>query len=110
MLSAVLQLLQVIGKEVVRDRRQAIIDVCAAAYPDVRPWQVESACRPFDSADSGDDLYYLYLSMLLHPMDGHDIARRDPALVKVRIHSSPSGSHWPGAHVAHLLVHWSGMV
>lgn len=83
MLSAVLQLLQDIQKETLQDRKQAIIDLCASAFPDVRPWQVESACRA--SGDGVNDLYYNYLSLLLHPVDGHDAARRDPSFVKVML-------------------------
>ena len=71
-------------KEKLFDRKQAIIDLCAAAYPDIRPWQVESACGDGPSSGS-DNLYYIYLSQLLHPIDGHDAARRDAVLVKVSI-------------------------
>lgn len=83
MMSAILQLLQGILKEKLFDRKQAIIDLCAAAYPDIRPWQVENACNEGRSSNN-NNLYYLYLSQLLHPIDGHDTARRDAALVKVR--------------------------
>lgn len=31
------------------------------------------------------DLYYIYLSQLLHPIDGHDVARHDGDIVKVRL-------------------------
>lgn len=78
MMSAVLQLLYNISQETAPDRKQAILDFCVAAYPDIRPWQVESACK------GASDVYYSYLSQLLHPMDGHDSARRDSVLVKVR--------------------------
>ena len=82
MMSAILQLLQGILKEKNLDRKQAIIDLCASAYPDIRPWQVESAC--YEEQTSGNNnLYYIYLSQLLHPIDGHDAARRDASLVKV---------------------------
>lgn len=82
MMSAILQLLQGILKEKTFERKQAIIDLCAAAYPDIRPWQVESACDEAHSSGS-NNLYYVYLSQLLHPIDGHDAARRDAVLVKV---------------------------
>lgn len=86
MLSAVLQLLQGIQFETSRDRKQAIIDLCSSAYPDVRPWQVETACRPAASNDVNTaELYYSYLSLLLHPLDGNDLARRDPLLVNVSV-------------------------
>ena len=88
MLSAVLQLLQGIQKETTQEGKQAIIDLCASAYPDVRPWQVDGACHVSVAPNSRanmNDLYYTYLSLLLHPIDGHDSARRDPSLVKVNI-------------------------
>ena len=81
MMSAILQLLQEILKEKSFDRKQAIIDLCASAYPDIRPWQVEIACSEGPTGSS--NLYYIYLSQLLHPIDGHDAARRDAALVTV---------------------------
>ena len=76
----------------------ATIDLCAAAYPDVLPWQVRVACTPELGKDSGTgstvlpeskqnelaDLYYVYMTQLLHPMDGHDLARKDTELVRVR--------------------------
>ena len=76
--------------ETSHERKQAIIDLCASAYPDVRPWQVESACRlskPVKTSTDEDmkEFYYSYLTLLLHPIDGHDTARRDPSLVKVTI-------------------------
>ena len=82
MMSAILQLLEGILKEKLFDKKQAIIDLCAAAYPDIRPWQVEDACEERKSCGS-NNLYYMYLSQLLHPIDGHDAARRDDVLVKV---------------------------
>jgi hypothetical protein len=82
MLSAVMQLLQNILKEATHERKQAIIDLCVAAYPDIRPWQVENACN--GGLDDGDNsLYYTYLSQLLHPLDGHESARLNSFLVKV---------------------------
>ena len=88
MLSAVLQLLQNIQKETTHERKQAIIDLCVSAYPDVRPWQVKLACHAVVSSsppasETTNGLYYTYLSLLLHPMDGHETAVRDPSLVKV---------------------------
>jgi hypothetical protein len=82
MLSAVLQKLHGILNETTFERRQAVIDLCAAAYPDIRPWQVDSACNR-NQPTTRINLYYLYLSQLLHPTDGHDTARRDASLVKV---------------------------
>ena len=82
MMSAILQQLQGIMNEKSFDRQQTIIDLCAAAYPDIRPWQVENACNE-GRPQKSNNLYYLYLSQLLHPIDGHDAARRDAFLVKV---------------------------
>ncbi len=82
MMSAILQQLQGILNETSFDRKQTIIDLCAAAHPDIRPWQVERACNE-GQPQSSNNLYYLYLSQLLHPIDGHDAARRDAFLVKV---------------------------
>lgn len=99
MLSAVVQLLHGIQKEKTHDRKLAIIDLCSSAYPDVRPWQVAKSCRftqkdrklLTSSENEMNDLYYAYLSLLLHPQDGHDSARRDPELVKVSVFSVPIG-------------------
>lgn len=82
MLSAVLQLLRSVVHETSKDRRISIIELCVAAFPDVQAWQVEKT-----SATAGDkgpeSLYYQYLSLLLHPIDGNELARRDPGLLKV---------------------------
>lgn len=90
MLSAVVHLLYGIHKETSRERKRAIIDLAAAAYPDVRPWQAKKACTisqtgiPQSRQEEMNGWYYSYLTLLLHPTDGHDAARRDPSLVKVR--------------------------
>jgi hypothetical protein len=87
MLSAIVQRLQEIRSETNADRRITTVELCSAAYPDVRPWQVKKQCYSTPSGNAKgteplEDLYYIYLSMLLHPTDGHDVARHDPALVK----------------------------
>ena len=121
MLSAVLQLLYGIQKETSRERKRAIIDLCAAAYPDVRPWQAKKSChasQPPALRDEMSNWYYTYLSLLLHPTDGHDAARRDPPLVKVSrflaagsIASSPLHRHKDASHETTLLSDQStGMV
>ena len=86
MLSAIVQRLQEI-RRASGDRRSITIELCAAAYPDVRPWQVDRQCRGPPPPDTNlskalKDLYYNYLSMLLHPHDGNDAARHDVTLVK----------------------------
>jgi hypothetical protein len=92
MLSAVIQRLHDIRGETTWERKLAIIDVCSSAYPDVRPWQVKRECVSLASEapnlsdgqrEELNDLYYTYLSLLLHPMDGHATARHDRALVQV---------------------------
>jgi hypothetical protein len=92
MLSAVLQRLREMRSDPSWDRRLTLMDVCSSAYPDVRPWQVRQECTKLrkDSpnkkkeSDEAEDLYYIYLSQILHPTDGHDTARHDSELVKVR--------------------------
>ena len=75
------------------ERRQATIDLCASAYPDIPPWQVDTVCSGNNGTEGETlseqlkedltELYYTYLSLLMHPIDGHHAARHDPALVKV---------------------------
>jgi hypothetical protein len=77
------------------ERRKVIRDLCVSAYPDVQPWQVRKACldpqrQPLDSiepsqacsADQMENFYYKYMSNLLNPLDGHEDARHDAALVQ----------------------------
>jgi hypothetical protein len=89
MLSALVQRLYNIRGEKYISRKKTIIDLCSSAYPDVRPWQVKKYCivlpRQNNAADATEmeSLYYTYLSLLLHPIDGNEAARRDPRLVAV---------------------------
>lgn len=91
MLSAILVRLQRIRKESKSARRRDMMNICVLAYPDLRPWQVRQACLGADvtSVDSAAvdsefrDMYYEYLSLLLHPWEGHDAARQDAELVTV---------------------------
>jgi hypothetical protein len=105
MLSAVLHLLYNIHNPLMRERRISIVDLCVSSFPDIRPWQVKKACNISDGdgnsfADPSqmefDDLYYVYLSQLLHPTEGHDAARHDPSLVeewcKLSIHQVDNGT------------------
>jgi hypothetical protein len=89
MLSAIIQCLPRIKEESSADRRQQLVDICVSAYPDLCPWQVKQALLEtaggHDVARRMQDLYYYYLSNLLHPNDGSDAARRDPALVEVSV-------------------------
>jgi hypothetical protein len=89
MLSAVVQLLHGIRQEHSKERKIAIIDSCSSAFPDVRPWQVAQSCGvgqsdPDKTSYEMLHFYYTYLTLLLHPVDGHDSARHDPSLVQVR--------------------------
>lgn len=89
MLSAVTQKLHNLRKiNFIPDLWLSTVDLCAAAYPDLQPWQVQNVCcgasAPNKMTKQLEDLYYIYLSLLLHPIDGHESARRNPALVKVR--------------------------
>lgn len=95
MLSAIIQCLPLIRKETNADRRQILVDICVSAYPDLCPWQLKRALlEQQEKADDGPvkngvkndlrDLYYYYLSSLLHPHDGHGTARHDAGLVEVR--------------------------
>ena len=95
MLSAIVQCLPLIRKESNAERRQSLVDICVSAYPDLCPWQVKEALLEFEDQNSASDspsksagsdlkeLYYYYLSNLLHPHAGHDAARHDAALVEV---------------------------
>lgn len=77
------------------DQYLVTIDLCAAAFPDVQPWQVRQACIGGFEVPVEDhtalmtrdktliDLYYIYLSHLMHPTEGHEIPRHDVELVKV---------------------------
>jgi hypothetical protein len=106
----VIQRLHLMRKELAPERRLRTIDVCASAFPDVRPWQVKKECRP--EADTGSepltealkvelkDLYYTYLSLLLHPSDGHEAARNDSSLVQVS--SFVGASLWVVTNVVFL--------
>lgn len=97
MLSAIVTRLYGIRKEPISDRRQDMMHICVLAYPDLRPWQVRQAClgnedtAPMDEVTgTGLDfhkMYYDYLSLLLHPTDGHDAARQDAELVTVSMKS-----------------------
>lgn len=92
-LSAVLEMLHNIRYDK-EERRHLIRDLCVSAYPDVLPWQVRRSCldptpesihpqiQASCSNDELEDLYYSYLSQLLHPFDGNDKARHDKELLQ----------------------------
>lgn len=93
MLSAILSRIHEIRNEPTSNRRQDLMNICVLAYPDLRPWQVRQACLGEDATSSysttGDiefnEMYYEYLSLLLHPWEGHDAACQDAELVTVSI-------------------------
>ena len=81
------------------NRRQVLVDICVSAYPDLCPWQVRQAVLEPPVGEEGsknnkqfDDLYYYYLSSLLHPQDGHYGTKHDKDLVKVSSDFIPSES------------------
>jgi len=95
MLSAIVKCLPLIRKERNESHRQILVDVCVSAYPDLCSWQVKNALLGAqedtrnDNASKNTDqnlrnLYYYYLSSLLNPNDGHEVARHDAVLVEVR--------------------------
>jgi hypothetical protein len=98
-LSAVVRKLSIVRYETNAARRRVLINLCMSAYPDIQPWQVREAClieppppvnsdaeikKPCTEEECLRKLFYQYLSMLLHPVDGHNVARHDSNLVKVR--------------------------
>jgi hypothetical protein len=89
MLSALVQRLYNINGEKGTSRKKTIIELCSSAYSDIRPWQVKKYCLQVPSQNGSHDacemenLYYTYLSLLLHPHDGNETARRDSSLVAV---------------------------
>jgi len=87
-------------------RQQDALSLLVAAYPYLKPWQVKSfastdtpdkyvtkrkqASHPNEpdkgvgnkeSPPKNNTFYYKYLSLLLHPEEGHDTARQDKSLV-----------------------------
>lgn len=92
MLSSILERLHSLKNSFVPDMWLATIDLCAASYPDVQPWQVRAVCvdQENDRKMELEDIYYIYLSQLLHPMDGHDAARKNRDLVRVRTGTTES--------------------
>jgi hypothetical protein len=86
MLSAIAYCVRTLKKQKVEGRSH-LIHLCVSAYPDLRPWLVRKGCLGDCKASEGydedlKDLYYAYLSLLLHPFDGHDLARQEDELVK----------------------------
>jgi len=88
MLSAIVKCLPLIRKEPSAERRQTLVDTCVSAYPDLLPWQVKQALiepqgNGVSVREDMKELYYYYLSSLLYPLEGSEVARRDPGLVEV---------------------------
>ena len=102
MLSALLLQIPIIAtlKKDKQQQKEKMMYFLVAAYPDLRPWQVQKLYKqghdkqttqpPTNSLDKKDDdshannsdFYYEYLSMLLHPEEGSDSARQEPELVE----------------------------
>lgn len=86
MLSAFIESLHALRKEKLVESGRKVIDWCACAYPDLQPWQVKKECMVPDGSKSQEscvDLYYAYLTDLLHPIDGNDTAKKEAYLVNV---------------------------
>jgi hypothetical protein len=87
MLSAVVQMLREV-RDVSSELKLATINLCALAFPDIQPWQVQEQCLEVETGASQrtqselTDVYYVYLCRLLNPAEGHEAARRDASLVK----------------------------
>mmetsp|Transcript_16747 Transcript_16747/g.46019 ORF Transcript_16747/g.46019 Transcript_16747/m.46019 type:complete len:1288 (+) Transcript_16747:157-4020(+) len=88
-LSAIVERLQNLKNED-REQQSVTIQLCASAYPDVRPWQVNRECRGLwrrdhkstnKQASEWDELYYMYLTYLLHPSNDNEMARSDSSLI-----------------------------
>lgn len=86
MLSAFVERLNALRTEKLEESGRKVIDWCASAYPDLQPWQVKKECMVTDGLKARQPLsglYYAYLTDLLHPIDGHDGAKRESCLVNV---------------------------
>jgi hypothetical protein len=86
MLSAFMERLHTLQGEKLDESSRKIVDLCASAYPDLQPWQVKKQCIVADGSKFQRpllDLFYTYLTNLLHPIDGQDLAKRDIHLVNV---------------------------
>lgn len=86
MLSAFVERLHALRTEKLEESGRKVMDWCASAYPDLQPWQVKKECTVSDGSKSQEpilELYYVYLTNLLHPIDGHDAAKRESYLVNV---------------------------
>lgn len=98
MLSAIVSRLQDLRKQPKSDRRHDMMNLCVLAYPDLLPWQVRKACIGYDTNEVDSiqlsRMYYDYLSLLLHPSEGHDAARQDAELVTVSSVNDASSFAW----------------
>lgn len=82
MLSAITKNILKINQQKLEGRTH-LIHLCVSAYPDLRPWLVRKGCLETEkTTDDIEEMYYIYLSLILHSSDGHDTARQDRKLVK----------------------------
>lgn len=102
MLSAIIRQIRTMRQQKV-EQRSRLIHLAVSAFPDVRPWLVRKGCLEDGSDDSShaanlSELYYSYLSLLLHPTDGHEAARHDADLVNEWCDLSLQGDYRDAAH------------
>ena len=84
MLSAIMKHVQSIAIEPRLEFRKHLINLAVSSYPDLRPWQVRNACLVGTKQDPVlAELFYYYLSFLLHPSEGFESAKHDEDLVRV---------------------------
>lgn len=86
MLSAIIDHLPKIIRECSEQQQNSRLSLLVAAYPDLKPWQIQAISpnkASIEPTESFNEFYYKYLSLLLDPESGNDSARRVPELVRV---------------------------
>ncbi|KAL7511838.1 hypothetical protein ACHAXN_008783 [Cyclotella atomus] len=79
MLSALHELLQSGSYNSMSSPIDAFYNLLVSAYPDLPPMSVKAAAA---SNASAGDFYFNYMSLIMHPEEGSDLAKRDGSLVK----------------------------
>lgn len=84
MLSAIMTHVKSLASEPRLEFRKHLMNLAVSSYPDLRPWQVRNACMVASKHDPVlAELFYYYLSFLLHPSEGIESAKHDEDLVRV---------------------------